>query len=72
GSNWSTRPYLDSVRKQIYLRDCNFAAAGSTIQKENAAPISPFGFGVQASQLPSNPKLYLPTEYFLRKWIVYV
>ncbi|CAN6922263.1 unnamed protein product, partial [Brassica oleracea] len=65
GSNWSTRPYLDSVRKQIYLRGCNFAAAGSTIQKENTAPISPFGFGVQASQfITFKSKRYLPTEYF--------
>ncbi|CAN7113089.1 unnamed protein product, partial [Brassica rapa subsp. narinosa] len=50
GSSWSTRPYLDSVRKQSYLRGCNSAAAGSTIQKENAAPISLFVFGVQVSQ----------------------
>ncbi|KAF8091870.1 hypothetical protein N665_0433s0036 [Sinapis alba] len=44
------RPYLDSVSTQSYLRGCNFAAGGSTIQKANAASISPFGFGVQVSQ----------------------
>ncbi|CAH8386151.1 unnamed protein product [Eruca vesicaria subsp. sativa] len=44
------RPYLDSVSTQSYLRGCNFAAGGSTIQKANAASISPFGFGVQVAQ----------------------
>uniref|UniRef100_A0A0D3AFJ7 Uncharacterized protein n=1 Tax=Brassica oleracea var. oleracea TaxID=109376 RepID=A0A0D3AFJ7_BRAOL len=44
------RPYLDSVSTQSYLRGCNFAAGGSTIQKANAASFSPFGFGVQVAQ----------------------
>ncbi|KAJ4871585.1 GDSL esterase/lipase [Raphanus sativus] len=44
------RPYLDSVSTQSYLRGCNFAAAGSTIQKATAASYSPFSFAVQVSQ----------------------
>ncbi|XP_033146970.1 GDSL esterase/lipase At3g05180 isoform X1 [Brassica rapa] len=44
------RPYLDSVSTQSYLRGCNFAAGGSTIQKANAASFSPFSFAVQVSQ----------------------
>ncbi|CAN6992574.1 unnamed protein product, partial [Brassica rapa subsp. trilocularis] len=62
GSNWSTRPYLDSVSKQSYLRGCNFAVAGSTIQKKNAAPISLFGFGVPVSHLIT----FNPNDTYLR------
>ncbi|KFK37921.1 hypothetical protein AALP_AA3G047600 [Arabis alpina] len=73
------RAYLDSISTQTYRRGCNFAAAGSTIQKANAASISPFGFGVQVSQfitfkykvlqlIQQDEELerYLPSEYYFK------
>uniref|UniRef100_A0A1J3HZD9 GDSL esterase/lipase n=1 Tax=Noccaea caerulescens TaxID=107243 RepID=A0A1J3HZD9_NOCCA len=73
------RPYLDSISPQSYRRGCNFAAAGSTIQKANAASISPFGFGVQVSQFitfkykvlqliqqDEEFERYLPSEYYFK------
>ncbi|CAH2055047.1 unnamed protein product [Thlaspi arvense] len=73
------RPYLDSVSTQSYRRGCNFAAGGSTIQKANAASISPFGFGAQVSQFitfkskvlqliqdDENLEKYLPSEYYFK------
>ncbi|XP_010546666.1 PREDICTED: GDSL esterase/lipase At3g05180 [Tarenaya hassleriana] len=74
------RPYLDSVGPQSYRGGCNFAAGGSTIQKANAASISPFSFGVQVSQfitfkskvlqlIAQDKELekYLPSEESFRK-----
>ncbi|KFK37922.1 hypothetical protein AALP_AA3G047700 [Arabis alpina] len=73
------RPYLDSISTQSYRRGCNFAAGGSTIQKANAATISPFGFGVQVSQFitfkykvlqltqqDEELERYLPSEYYFK------
>lgn len=73
------RPYLDSVSTQSYRRGCNFAAGGSTVQKANAASISPFGFGVQVSQFitfkskvlqllqqDEDLQKYLPSEYYFK------
>ncbi|KAL0817777.1 hypothetical protein Bca101_074221 [Brassica carinata] len=51
------RPYLDSVSTQSYRRGCNFAAGGSTVQKANAASISPFDEDLQK---------YLPSEYYFK------
>ncbi|XVE62959.1 hypothetical protein DITRI_Ditri06bG0161200 [Diplodiscus trichospermus] len=72
--------YLDSVGTPSFLKGCNFAAAGSTIQPATAQSVSPFSFGVQVAQfirfkarvlelLAKGRKLdkYLPSEDYFQK-----